>query len=85
MPVIEQAELPDGCESVRSPLTASVWQVAVEAGERVRAGQKIVVLEAMKIEVAVVAPAEGIVERLHCAPGGMVTAGQNLVTLRMAL
>jgi urea carboxylase len=85
MPVIEQAELPDGCEAVRSPLTASVWQVAVQVGERVRAGQKIVVLEAMKIEVAVVAPAEGIVERLHCAPGGMVTAGQNLVTLRVAL
>jgi urea carboxylase len=66
-------------------VTASVWHVAVQVGDRVRAGQKIVVLEAMKIEMAVVAPAEGIVERLHCAPGGMVTAGQNLVTLRVAL
>jgi urea carboxylase len=84
MPAIEQVALPDGCEAVRSPVTASVWQVVVEAGERVQAGQKIVVLEAMKIEVVVVAPAEGMVERLHCAPGGMVMAGQNLVTLRVA-
>ena len=69
---------------MRAPVTASVWQVAVEAGERVQAGQQIVVLKAMKIAVAVVAPAEGVVERLHCAPGDMVTAGQNLATLRVA-
>jgi len=32
---------------VRAPVTASVWHIAVEAGERVWAGQTIVVLEAM--------------------------------------
>ena len=85
MPVIGPAALPEGCAAVRSPVTASVWHIAVEAGERVWAGQTIVVLEAMKSEVVVVAPAEGIVERLHCVRGGMVTAGQNLVTLRVAL
>jgi len=70
---------------VRSPVTASVWPIAVEAGERVRTGQTIVVLEAMKSEVVVVAPGEGIVEWLHCMRGGLVMAGQNLVTLRVAL
>src|SRR5262249_1476858 len=83
--VIEPAALPEGCVAVRSPVTASVWQVTVEVGERVWAGQNIVVLEAMKSEVVVVAPVESIVERLHCMPGGMVTAGQNLVTLRVGL
>jgi urea carboxylase len=84
LPVAVQAEIPDGCEAVRAPMTASVWQVAVEPGQRVEAGQKLLVLEAMKMEVAIVAPSEGIVELLHCAKGGMVTAGQNLATMRVA-
>ena len=54
-----RADVPEGCEAVRSPMTASVWQVAVEPGQRVEAGQTIVVLEAMKMEVAVVAPRRG--------------------------
>ncbi len=77
-------DVPEGCEAVRSPMAASVWQVAIEPGQRVEAGQKILVLEAMKMEVAVVAPNEGIVELVHCAKGGMVTAGQNLATLRVS-
>jgi urea carboxylase len=77
------ADVPDGCEAVRSPMTASVWQVAVEPGQRVDAGDRVIVLEAMKMEFVVVAPATGIVEVVHCARGGMVTAGQNLATLRV--
>ena len=48
--------MPEGCSSVRSPITASVWSVAVQAGERVTAGQRLLILEAMKMEVAVAAP-----------------------------
>jgi len=76
--------IPDGCEAVRAPMTASVWQIQIEPGQRVEAGQKILVLEAMKMEVAIVAPSEGTVEVLHCTKGGMVTAGQNLATLRLS-
>jgi biotin carboxyl carrier protein len=36
----------------------------------------------MKMEIAVVAPAAGIVEKLNCGPGSLVSAGQRLVTLR---
>jgi urea carboxylase len=77
-----QASLPEGCVAVRSPMTANVWQVAVEPGQRVEAGQRLLVLEAMKMEVPLVAAAEGVVEAVHCARAGMVTAGQHLVTLR---
>jgi urea carboxylase len=76
------ADIPEGCEAVRSPMAASVWQIVVEAGQRVEAGQTILILDAMKMEVAVAAPNEGIVELVHCAKGGMVLAGQNLATLR---
>ena len=74
--------LPEGCRGVSSPVTASVWNVAVEAGQRVEAGQKLMVLEAMKMEIAVAAPCAGVVEAVNCAPGVLVNAGQRLVTLR---
>jgi urea carboxylase len=74
--------VPEGCRPVNSPVTASVWNVAVEAGERVAAGQKLIVLEAMKMEIAVAAPSAGTVEMLNCAAGALVSAGQRLVTLR---
>ena len=82
-PAAPPAGIPEGCEAVRSPMTASVWQVAVEPGQRVEAGERIVVLEAMKMEFIVVAPAEGVIEVVHCTRGGMVNAGQNLATLRV--
>jgi urea carboxylase len=83
-PVEQSAEVPEGCAAVRSPMAASVWQIVIEAGQPVEAGEKIVILEAMKMEVAVVAPNKGIVELVHCAKGGMVAAGQNLATLRVS-
>ena len=74
--------VPDGCRPVCSPVTASVWNIAVEAGQRVEAGQKLMVLEAMKMEIAVAAPSAGMIEMLNCVPGALVSAGQRLVTLR---
>jgi urea carboxylase len=74
--------LPEGCRPVCAPVTASVWNIAVETGQKVEAGQKLLVLEAMKMEIAVVAPAAGIVEKLNCGLGALVSAGQQLVTLR---
>ena len=74
--------VPEGCRPVRSPVAASVWNISVETGQRVEAGQKLLVLEAMKMEIAVVSPATGVVESLNCAPGKLVSAGQHLVTIR---
>ena len=74
--------VPLGCDLVRSPITASVWSISVQPGERVEAGQRLIVLEAMKMEVAVAAPVSGVVEELRCVPGSVVAAGQNLVVLR---
>jgi urea carboxylase len=74
--------VPEGCRGICSPVTASVWNIAVETGQRVQAGQRLMVLEAMKMEIAVSAPSAGTVEMLNCAPGALVNAGQRLVTLR---
>jgi urea carboxylase len=77
--------VPEGCRAVAAPVTASVWNIAVAPGQRVEAGQKLIVLEAMKMEIAVVAPKAGTVELLNCAPGALVSAGQRLVTLRQEI
>jgi urea carboxylase len=79
----EPEVVPEGCRGVRAPVTASVWNIAVEPGQRVEMGQRLIVLEAMKMEIAVTAPAAGIVEKLNCVKGALVSAGQHLATLRM--
>jgi urea carboxylase len=73
---------PEDCSPVHSPITASVWSVAVEPGQRVEAGQKLMVLEAMKMEILVAAPSSGLVVKILSKPGAMVSAGQNLVWMR---
>ena len=75
-------ETPEGCSPVRSPIAASVWNIAVAPGQRVEAGQKLMILEAMKTEIAVAAPNSGIIEKLNCAVGALVGAGQTLLLLR---
>lgn len=77
-----ESDAPEGCRPVRSPIAASVWNIAVETGQRVEAGQRLIVLEAMKTEIAVAAPSAGTVERLNCVTGAMVGAGQTLLLLR---
>ena len=74
--------VPEGCRAVLSPITASVWNIGVETGQRVEAGHRLIVLEAMKMEIAVTAPVAGIVETLNCAPGMLVSAGQTLAAIR---
>ncbi|MDX2178650.1 MAG: 5-oxoprolinase/urea amidolyase family protein [Bryobacteraceae bacterium] len=75
-------DLPEGATAVRSPIAASVWQIPVEPGQRVAAGGRVVVLEAMKMEVAVTAPASGEILELRCAPGALVQPGQILAVIR---
>ncbi len=47
-----------------------------------RRARSFMVLEAMKMEIAVAAPSAGVIEMVNCIPGALVTAGQRLVTLR---
>jgi urea carboxylase len=72
----------EGCVAVTSPMTASVFQIAVDPGERVAAGARLVVLDAMKTEIVIASSSAGVVEEIRCAPGKLVYAGQTLVVLR---
>src|SRR5262249_40813331 len=61
-----------GQRPVRSQIAGSVWQLAVEPGQRVKAGDKLVVLETMKMETVVTAPENGVVASIHCRQGMLI-------------
>ncbi len=82
MPPPPEDALPEGATAVRSPIAASVWSVPVETGQQVKAGDRLLVLEAMKMELAVTAPAAGELIEMRCAPGALVQPGQVLAVLR---
>ncbi|MDX5374007.1 MAG: urea carboxylase [Pseudomonadaceae bacterium] len=66
---------------VSADMCGSVWKVLVEPGQRVEAGMPLLVVEAMKMELAVTAPVAGIVKSVRCAPGKAVTPGDALLLL----
>ena len=66
---------------VSSPITGNVWAVLAREGERVAAGQKVMVVEAMKMEVGIEAPLAGVLKKIVVAPGKMVSAGQALAII----
>ncbi|CAN5881633.1 urea carboxylase [soil metagenome] len=79
---VDSGACPEGCIEVKSSLSANVWQIAVEEGQTVIMNDRLVVLEAMKMEIAVSAPEGGIVEKTFITAGRMVTPGQTLFWLR---
>ncbi|MGQ0457202.1 MAG: urea carboxylase [Hyphomicrobium sp.] len=76
--------LADGAVAVASPVPGSVWKIAVEKGMRVAAGDTLVIVESMKMEMAVAAQTDGVVSDIRCAEGRPVTLGQTLVILSAA-
>jgi len=76
-------EIPTGCIAVASPVTSSVWKISARVGDRVEPGDELVVVEAMKMEIAIESDEEGVVEEILCTQGGSVSAGQALVILRL--
>ena len=73
--------LTDSESLVESHVHGSVWQIEVEAGQQVKVGDVLVVLESMKMEIAVHAEHAGTVSRLLCQPGGQVSPGQPLLVI----
>ena len=70
---------------LKAPMPGLVVRVLVVPGDRVAAGQGLVVLEAMKMENELRAPAGGIVRSVSAVPGQAVEKGQVLVEFREGL
>ena len=66
---------------VSAHITGTVWKIEVKEGETVSEGQTLVILESMKMEMPVEAPADGKVEKISCVEGQAVNEGDVLVVL----
>lgn len=73
--------IPDGGSVVEAALPGSVWKVLVEPGQSVEAGEPVVILESMKMELEVTAPQGGIVHEVLCKPGQTVDPGQAVLVM----
>ncbi|WP_322796738.1 carboxyl transferase domain-containing protein [Tepidiforma sp.] len=77
-------EVEEGQAAVRAPLQGTLISVLVQPGDRVRAGQPVAVMEAMKMEHEVAAPCPGTVLRVDLAPGVPVIEGAVIAVIEPA-
>jgi 3-methylcrotonyl-CoA carboxylase alpha subunit len=69
---------------VVAPMHGKVIEVSVAAGATVRKGERVAVIEAMKMEHALTAPLDGTVTEVHAAAGDQVAEGGLLMTIEVA-
>ncbi|MBP6786070.1 MAG: hypothetical protein KA170_00675 [Candidatus Promineofilum sp.] len=67
--------------SLAAAIPAVVSQILVAVGDVVEAGDKLILLESMKMVIPIVAPHGGRVTHIHCAPGDSVPAGVPLLEI----
>ncbi|MBE6638613.1 MAG: biotin/lipoyl-binding protein [Ruminococcaceae bacterium] len=70
----------EGATKIPAPMPGTVVAVKVSAGQSVKAGDVICVLEAMKMENDIVSPADGVIATV-CGKGTSVNSGDTLATL----
>ncbi len=68
-------------EKVNSPLPGVIVEVSVKEGQAVKSGQKVAVLEAMKMENEISAPKDGTITAIHVNKGDSILEGAPIVTI----
>ena len=83
-PLSPKGATADAGGQLTAPMPARIISVNVEAGQAVERGEALIVLEAMKTQMRVTAPADGIVTAVHCAVNDQVDDGATLVSFETA-
>ncbi len=78
---VKEAVLGSGEQAVVAPLSGSILEFKVKAGDRVKFGQVLLTLEALKMENEIVAPQDGTVKEIFAQKGSMVNVGDVLLSL----
>jgi urea carboxylase len=80
-PAPAEAQLPRGARSIPAPVPGNVWQILRNPGEAIAAGEILMIIESMKMEVQVRSPSSGTLQSLAASPGQTVRAGQRLAVI----
>ena len=76
-----KAAAPAGGKAIKSPLPGVILSIDVKEGQAVKRGQKVAVLEAMKMENEILSEFDGTITAIHVAKGDSVLEGANIVTV----
>lgn len=68
-------------ETIASPMPGNILRIDVKQGDTVKAGQILIILEAMKMENEIVAPKDGTVAQVVTSKGAVVETGSPLVVI----
>ena len=68
-------------EEVHAEMVSSVWKVLVQPGSEVAAGEPLVILESMKMEIPVLTERAGTVRELHVVEGEVLQEGDLIATV----
>jgi 3-methylcrotonyl-CoA carboxylase alpha subunit len=71
----------DGDGVIKAPMHGKVLAILVEVGASVQKGQRVAVVEAMKMEHALLAPADGVVTEVAVAAGVQVAEGATILSI----
>ncbi|MGA1192282.1 MAG: biotin carboxylase N-terminal domain-containing protein [Bdellovibrionota bacterium] len=69
------------CRTIHSPLPGKVLRLLATVGQKIEAGEPLILLESMKMEHTISSQSEGSIERLEVQEGDVVSSGQLLVTV----
>ncbi|HEE9552183.1 TPA: biotin attachment protein, partial [Campylobacter coli] len=70
----------DSSEGIQAGISGNVFKIYINEGEEVKSGQVVMILEAMKMEIEVSAPKDGIIEKI-CVKTGDSVSENNLVAI----
>ena len=70
-----------GQEIIESPMPGNIWKILVTEGQAIKAGDILLILEAMKMENEILAPRDGIVASIATTTGAAVNTGDKLVII----
>ena len=76
-----KAAAPAGATTVEAPMPGKILNIKVSEGQAVKVGEVVVIMEAMKMETEIVAPADGTVSKILVKAGDSVDTGAALVAL----